>query len=404
MRYSLTVLFLFAATVPCWAPDWPQWRGPQRDGISPETGLLKSWPAGGPRLVWKIQGLGEGYSSVSVARGQIFTQGQRGDQQFVLSFDAATGKKLWEAPNGRAFREQRGHGPRGVPTVDGERVYALAADGSLACLHAATGKVIWGINIVERFRGAVPNWGISESPLVDGERLIVMPGGSAASVVALDKNTGKPLWQSQSDEAGYSSAIAFDLGGLRQIAAFSGGAAMGLAAHDGKLLWRYPKVSNRVANIATPIFHNGHVFVSSDYGTGCALLRLVADGGGVKASEVYFSREMKNHYSTSVLVGDYIYGFSSAILTAMKFNTGEVVWRDRSVGKGSVIYADGHLYCRGEDGVIGLVEATPTAYKEKSRFEIPRGQYPTWAPLAIADGRLFVREQDVLYCYDIKGA
>ena len=384
------------------AMEWPQWRGPQRDGISAETGLLKSWPAGGPPLLWKTGGLGEGYASFSVAGGRLYTMGQRGDQSFVLALDANTGKKLWEAPVGGAFRERRGHGPRATPTIDGNRLYAQSADGGLACLDAATGKRIWGFNVVEKFGGQVIHWGISESPLVDGERLIVNPGANGASIVALNKKDGSMIWKSQSDEAGYSSAIVFDAGKVRHLVAFTGEAAVGLSATNGELLWRYDRVSNRTANIATPIHRNGHVFLSSDYGTGGALLKLSPAGSGVKMDEVYFSREMKNHYSSSVLVGDYLYGFSSAILTAMKFLTGEVAWRDRSVGKGSVIYAEGNLYCQGEDGVIGLVEATPEAYREKSRFQIPRGAFPMWTLPVIANGRLYIRDQDTLYSYDIK--
>jgi len=397
-RFGL-LLLLGVATAP--AADWPQWRGPRRDGTSLETGLLKSWPTGGPKLAWKTTGLGEGYSAFAVVGGRLYTQGQRGDEQFILAYDTATGKKLWEAQAGRSYRERRGHGPRGTPTVEGDRLWALSADGTMVCLEAATGRRIWTVNIVQKFGSQVIHWGMSESPLVDGDRVIVMAGGSGASIVALDKNTGNLVWKSQSDEAGYSSAIAFDLGGVRQIATFTGEAAVGLAAKNGELLWRYPKVSNQTANIATPIFHDGHVFVSSDYGTGAALLKLTPNGGAVKASEVYFSREMKNHYSTSVLVGGHLYGFSSAILTAMNFRTGEVAWRDRSVGKGGLIYADGHLYCLGETGVMGLVEAAPQAYREKSRFEIPRGEFPTWTPPVLANGRLYLREQDNLYCYRI---
>jgi outer membrane protein assembly factor BamB len=385
-----------------WPADWPQWRGPNRDGKSPETALLKSWPAGGPKRVWKSTGLGEGYSSFAVVGERLYTQGQRGNQQFVMAFDTATGKKLWETQAGTSFRERRGHGPRGTPTVEGNRLWALSADGALVCLDAATGRRIWGFNVVEKHGGRVINWGMSESPLIDGNLLIVMAGGSGAGIVALDKSNGNLVWKSQSDEPGYSSAIAFDLGGVRQIATFTGDAAVGLAMKNGELLWRYPKVANGTANIATPIFHDGHVFVSSDYGTGCALLKLTPAGGGVKASEVYFNRDMRNHYSTSVLVGDHLYGFSGQILTAMKLSTGEVAWRDRSVGKGSVAYADGHLYCLSENGVVGLVEATPQAYREKSRFEIPRGEFPTWTPPVIANGRLYLREQDNLYCHDIK--
>jgi outer membrane protein assembly factor BamB len=230
----------------------------------------------------------------------------------------------------------------------------------------------------------------------------VTPGGSGAAVIALNKQNGNLVWKSQSDEAGYSSPMAVEAEGAKAIVVFTGDGVVGLAPKNGELLWRYDKVSNRTANIATPILQNGHVFVSSDYGTGCALLKLEPSGGSMKATEVYFSREMKNHYSTSILVGEYLYGFSSSVLTAMRFADGEVAWRDRSVGKGSVIYAEGHLYVLGENGTLALVEATPEAYREKSRFEIPRGAYPTWTPPVISNARLYLREQDSLYCYDIK--
>jgi outer membrane protein assembly factor BamB len=346
--------------------------------------------------------LGEGYSAFSVVGNRVYTMGQRGERQYVIALDAASGKKVWEVAAGGSFRERRGHGPRGTPTTDGDRLYALAADGTLVCLEAATGKQVWTQNVVEKFGASVIHWGISESPLIDGDRVIVTPGGRGAAVVALDKKTGGLVWKSQSDEAGYSSPIVFDLGGKRQIATLTGEAAIGLNAANGELLWRYDKVSNRTANIATPIFHDGHVFVSTDYGTGCALLKLTPQGGGVKADEVYFSREMKNHYSSSVLVGEHLYGFNSQILTAMRLRDGEVAWRDRSVGKGSVTYAEGHLYCFSERGVMGLVEATPEGYREKSRFSIPPGEFNTWTPPVIANGHLYLREQDNLYCYDIK--
>lgn len=395
-------VWALACCVPAFAADWPQWRGPHRDGISPETGLLESWPAGGPRLVWKTQGLGEGYSSFAVAGDRLYTQGQQGNQEFVLAFDTNTGKQLWKVPNGRAYHESRGNGPRGTPTTDGDRLYALAADGTLACLRAATGERVWGLSLIDKFGGHVPTWGISESPLIDGDRVIVTPGGPGASVVALEKLKGDLLWKSQSDPAGYSSPIAFDAGGSRKVVVFTAHGAIALDMKNGDFQWRYDKVANRTANIATPIVHDGYVFLSSDYGTGCALLKLTASTKAVNASEVYFNRDMRNHYTTSVLVGDHLYGFSSGILTAMKFLTGEVAWRDRSVGKGNVIYAEGNLYAFGEDGVVGLIRAAPQSYQEKSRFEIRKGSYPTWTPPVIANGKLFLRDQDNLYCYDIK--
>ncbi len=384
------------------AADWPQWRGTNRDGKSLETGLLVAWPAGGPPLAWKARGLGQGYSSFAVVGGRLYTQGQQGGQQFVLAMDVNTGKQLWKTPSGRAFGNERGDGPRGTPTIDGNRLYTLAADGTLVCLDTETGKRIWGVNIVQSFGGGVPRWGYSESPLVEGDRVIVAPGGRGAAVVALNKATGNLIWRSQDDAAAYSSAVPFDAGGARGLAILTADAAIGLNPKDGSLLWRYGRIANEVANIATPIVHNGHVFVSTDYGAGCALLRLTQDGGSVKAAEVYFNRDMRNHYTTSVLVGDHVYGFSSSILTAMSFATGKVAWSHRSVGKGNCIYADRRLYCLGEDGAVGLIDPTPAGYKEVSRFEIPRGSNPTWTPPVVADGKLYLREQDNLYCYNIK--
>ena len=384
------------------AADSPQWRGPNRDGKSAETGLLAQWPAGGPRLVWKAQGLGEGYSSFAVVGNRLYTQGQQGDREFVLALDVATGKQLWKAPTGRALSNDKGNGPRGTPTVDGNRLYAVAGDGTLVCLETDTGKRVWGTNFVADFKGREPRWGYSESPLVEGDRVIVTPGGPGASIVALNKTTGAVIWKSQSDGAAYSSAIPFDAGATRGLAILTASAAVGLNMKNGELLWRYTNVANRTANIATPIIDRDHVFVSTDYGTGCALLKLTPQGGSVQASEVYFNKDMRNHYTTSVLVGDYLYGFSSSILTAMEWITGKVAWRDRSVGKGNCTYADQRLYCMGEDGVVGLIEPTPKAYTEKSRFEIPRGSNPTWTPPVVANGRLYLREQDNLYSYDIK--
>ena len=392
------ILLLFAIIAP--AADWPQWLGPNRDGKSVETGLLDSWPKGGPRLLWKAQDLGEGFSAPAIAGDRLYIQGQQGGQELVMAYDVHTGKQLWKTAAGKPYsEEEHGNGPRGTPTVDGARLYALSADGTLVCLETATGRRVWGMNLVERFGGRPPKSGYSESPLVDGGRLIVMPGGPSAAVVALNKSTGDPLWKSQNDQAGFSSAIALDIGGTHALALLTAEAAIGLDAKDGALLWRYTRVSNKTANIATPIAHDGYVFFSTDYGTGCVLLKPTPDG---KTTEVYFNRDMRNHYTTAGLVGDYLYGFSSEILTAMEFKTGKVAWKDRSVGKGNCIYADQHLYCMGEDGAVGLIEATPAAYKEVSRFEIARGAFNTWTTPAIANGQLYLREQTNLYCYNVK--
>lgn len=383
------------------ASDWPQWRGIRRDGRAADTGLLRKWPEGGPAKVWDIRGVGAGYSSYSVAGGKLYTQGQKSGAQWVMALDAATGKAIWETRAGTAFPQDRGPGPRGTPTLDGDTLYSLSADGTLMSLAAATGKKNWEMNILSKFNGEQIKWGLSESPLVDGDRLIVQPGGKDHGVVALDKKTGNTLWHAGSDAAGYSSPIAFDFGGQRHLVVFHSAGAMGLNAANGWVMWKYNKVANQVANIATPLYHEGHVFLSSDYGTGCALLKLSKEGDRVNATEVYFNKDMKNHYCSSVLVDQHIYGFSAAILTAMNLMTGEVTWRDRSVGKGQIIFGDGLLILQGEGGQVALAEADPKAYREISRFDFGRGEYPFWTLPVVSNGHLFLRDQDRLACFKV---
>jgi outer membrane protein assembly factor BamB len=380
--------------------NWPQWRGPNRDGLSKETGLLKQWPAEGPPLVWKATGAGGGYSSFSIANGKLFTMGLRGDKEYVVAFDVATGKEVWAtaSPSG-AFHNDRGDGPRGTPTVDGNRVYALGGNGDLSVFDAATGKVIWTKNILREFGGRQITWGISESPLIVGNKLLVNPGGPGASIVALNKSDGAVIWKSQSDRAGYSSAIPVEVNGGTQVVFFTDQRAVGLDLKDGRLLWEYGRAANDTANAATPVARGNRVFISSDYGTGGGVVEIKPDN---TAQEIWFNRDMRNHHSSSVLIGDYLYGFSGPILTAMKFDTGEIAWRDRGVGKGSLVYADGRLYTFSENGVMGLVEATPTGYVEKGRFRIQQGNLPTWTHPVVAGGRLYIRDQDTIYAYDVR--
>jgi outer membrane protein assembly factor BamB len=386
---------LFAQT----GGNWPQWRGPNRDGISKETGLLKQWPAVGPPLVWKAVGAGRGYSSMAVANGRLFTMGLRADREYVIAVDVATGKEVWATPHGTAYRDSRGDGPRGTPTVDGNSLYALGGNGDLSCLDAKTGRIVWAINVLTKFGGENINWGISESPLVIDEKLLINAGGPGASIVALNKKDGSLIWKSQSDKAGYSSGMPVQIGNTMQVVFFTHRRAVGLDLKDGKLLWEYARPANDTANVATPVVRGNRVFISSDYGTGAGLVEIKADG---KALEVYFTKDMRNHHSSSILIGDYLYGFSSGILTAMRFDTGEVAWRDRSVGKGSLVYADGSLYALSENGVVGLIEATPTGYREKGRFRIQQDSLPTWTHPIIAGGRLYLRDQDTIYAYDVR--
>ncbi len=381
--------------------DWSQWRGNHRDGISAERGLLKDWPAGGPKLAWTVKGAGEGYSSFAVAGGKVYTLGARGGTEYTMAFDEATGKKLWEVATGSRFRNDRGDGPRATPTIDGGQVYAYGASGDLAVLDAATGKIAWKINVIEKFGGRNITWGLSESPLVMPDRILINAGGSNASIVAVNRKDGSLIWKSGSDEAGYSSGILVPFQGVPQAIFFSASHGVAVDARDGRQLWTYGKASNSTANVATPIARGNKVFFSSDYGTGAGLVALSGSGNKITASEVYFTREMRNHHASSVLVGEHLYGFSSAILTAMKFETGEVAWRDRSVGKGSMVFADDRLYLFSENGVVGLAEANPAGYKEHGRFEIRTGSLPTWSHPVVANGKLYLRDQDTIYAYSV---
>ena len=395
-----SLLLSLPAVVSNRAPDdWPQWRGPNRDGLSAEKGLLKAWPAGGPPLAWQAKGAGEGYSSFAVSQGRLYTLGARGDAEYVIAFDAASGKRLWERQHGRRFSNDRGDGPRATPTIEGDRVYAYGASGDLSVLDAATGEPYWTINLLKQFRGSNIQWGLSESPLVLNDRILVNAGGT---IVALRKTDGSAIWKTGGDEAGYSSAVGQKVGNVNQAIFFTSAKAIGVDIDSGRQLWSYGQVANDVANIATPIVRGNHVFLSSDYGTGSALLELTPSGNSVRAREVYFTRQMKNHHATSVLVGDHLYGFDSAILTALKFDTGEVAWQNRSVGKGSLVFADDRLYLYSEGGVVGLAEASPTGYREHGRFQIKSGRLPTWSHPVVSGGKLFLRDQDTLFAYDVR--
>jgi outer membrane protein assembly factor BamB len=398
----IAVLSLPAAVSNRSLDDWPQWRGVKRDGVSAEKGLLKDWPKTGPPVAWRATGAGAGYSSFATGNGRLYTLGARGGTEYAMAFDAATGKKLWEVPHGRQFGNDRGDGPRATPTVDGDRLYVFGASGDLAALESATGKVFWKVNVLEKFGGSNIQWGLSESPLVLSDRILVSPGGRGASIVALKKTDGSLIWKSLADEPGYSSAVLHEAGGIREAIYFTADRALGIDVESGKLQWSYSQVANRTANIATPIVRGNRVFLSSGYSTGAALLELTPANGRIDAKQVYFTRDMRNHHASSVLIGDHLYGFSDAILTAMKFDSGEVAWRDRSVGKGSVVFADDRLYLYSEQGVVGLAEASPTGYREHGRFQIQTGSLPTWSHPVVSNGRLFIRDQDNLMAFDVR--
>jgi outer membrane protein assembly factor BamB len=394
--------------------EWPQWRGPNRDGISPETDLLDPWPEKGPPLVWKATGLGGGYSSVAVVDGKIYTLGNKSGKEHLSALDAADGKILWSTPIGG------GDHSNGTPTVDGDRVYAVGLQGDLVCAKIADGQIVWKNNFGSDFGGKMMSgWGFSESPLIDGDRLICTPGGNDAMLVALDKMTGDTIWKAAmpnnvgpngQDGAGYSSIVVSHGAGVKQYVQLVGRGVIGVRADNGEMLWGYNRIANGTANIPTPIVSEDYVFCSSGYGTGAALLKLVKKQGGVEAQEKYFlnANVMQNHHGGMVLVGKHIYcgnGHNQGFPLCVNMLTGKVAWHPgRGPGQESaaIAYADGNLYFRYQNGVMALIEATPKKYHLKSTFQLPGTGQPSWPHPAIAEGRLYLRDQDLLFAYDIQ--
>ncbi|HUV62432.1 MAG TPA: PQQ-binding-like beta-propeller repeat protein [Sedimentisphaerales bacterium] len=404
------------------AADWPQWRGPNRDGICLETGLLKSWPEEGPELLWELSGLGTGYSSFSIVDGKLYTMGdievESRKVQCVLAYDLSTHQRLWTAEVGPPHND----GPRCTPTFDSGLLYAIGTSGDVVCVDAGTGKKRWSKNLQKDLDGGKnPGWKFSESPLIDGESLLCTPGGRDAVMAAIDKKTGQTVWKCSmpnigpngKDEAGYSSIIVAEAAGRRQYVQLTNKGVIAVAAKDGRFLWGYNKVANKTANISTPVAYGDYVFCSTAYNTGSALLKLTAANGGVEAEEVYFldAKTFQNHHGGFVRIGDYIYGghdHGKGKPTCLEVKTGKVMWQQDQPGGGSaaVLYADGHLYFRYQDDVMALIEASPEKYNLKSTFKLPRrpgmgGQ--GWAHPVIVDGKLYVRHSDVLFVYDIKG-
>lgn len=417
-RLGLTLCVLFVVLEgSLWAADWPQWRGPNRDGVCTETGLLKQWPKEGPKLLWEISGLGPGYSSVSIAKGRLYTMGDRDKSQFVYAFDLNTRRELWTARVGASHDD----GPRCIPTVDGDFVYAIGTSGDVVCVAAKDGKVVWTKNLLSDLGGASnPGWKFSESPLIDGDKLLCTPGGHKDVIAALNKKTGAVIWQCPmpdigkkgKEEAGYASIVISQGAGVKQYVTLTNEGTVGVSA-EGKFLWGYNRVANNVANISTCVVEGDYVFTSSAYGTGSALLKLVPEAGGVKAQEVYWldQKQFQSHHGGFVKVGDYIYGghnHNKGEPTCIDMKTGKILWHEANQpgdGSGCVLYADGNLYFRYQNGLMALVEATPTKYNLKSTFMPPArpgAKKEAWAHPVISDGRLYLRHWDVLFCYDVK--
>jgi outer membrane protein assembly factor BamB len=403
---SLTFLFHASSSV-ARADSWPQWRGTNRDGVSAETGLLKEWPAGGPPLAWKTDGLGAGYSGVSIADGGIFTMGDGPDSSFIYGLDEKDGKRLWSARLGRPGERGGYHGPRATPTVDGALVFGLGQFGDLVCVERNTGRERWRTSLSKDFDGRAGGWGYSESPLIDGDKLICSPGGPQGTLLALNKETGAVIWRTKdfTDSAEYSSPIVTEIAGERQYIQLTGNSVAGVAAGDGRVLWRASRRGS-TAVIPTPIFHDNHVYVTSGYGIGCNLFKITKAGSDFKAEEVYANKVMVNHHGGVVRVGEHLYGHSDrGGWTCQAFKSGNVVWSEKGIGKGSLVCADGHLYLRseGSKGTVALIEAAPAGYKEKGRFDQPqRSGKESWPHPVVANGKLYLRDQDLLLCYDVR--
>jgi len=407
---SLTALLAFSTlslSASAAGSDWPQWRGPDRTDVSKETGLLKSWPAAGPKRVWLFENAGQGYSGPAIANGKYFTLGTRDGSEILLVLDASTGKELWTAKLGEILDNGWGDGPRGTPTVDGDRVYALSGPGELVCLKVADGKILWKASMKE-LGGKRPNWGYTESVLVDGPHVLCTPGGAQGTVAALDKLTGKVVWQSKelTEAAHYSSIVPAKINGQAQLVQRNEKTVFGLAPKDGKLLWQ-TTFPGRTAVIPTPIIRGNDVYVTAGYGAGSKLVRISADN---KVTEVYENKVMKNHHGGVVLVGDHVYGHNDNGWVCQDFATGAEVWMNKSVGKGAVSSADGMLYCLDEKtGAVVLAAASPKGWTESGRFTLdpqskirsPKGHI--WTHPVISHGKLYLRDQELVYCFDISG-
>lgn len=413
----IAVLFMLAAlSAFAVASDWPQLRGPNRDGISGETGLLKAWPQDGPKLLWRMGGLGQAFSSLAIVGGRIYTMGFQGDVDYVMAIDAATQKVLWSTPTGKVYREEHGDGSRCTPTVDGALVYALSGVGDLVCLDTATGKELWRKNMSQDFGARMPHWGWAESPLVDGDHIVVTPGSASACVVALDKKTGAVVWKAalpdgtlKKDGAGYASLAVSNGGGVRQYIAFLAAGVVSVAAKDGTFLWASEHPANSTANCSMPVVSGDYVFISSAYNSGSVLLKLSPANGGVKVDEVYFDRTFQNHHGGVVLLGDCLYGghgSNAGLPVCLDFKTGTDRWRapEPSV-KGSsaaITAADGMLFFWYDKGLVAVVAAQPNEYKVLCTFATPEKTTSSWAYPVISDGRLYIRDHDNLFCYDIR--
>jgi outer membrane protein assembly factor BamB len=410
------------------ADDWPQYRGPARDDISAEKGLLPQWPEKGPKLLWTCANAGTGYSGPAVVGNRYYTIGGRGDSEYLIALEIEKVKddapvEAWSARVGPAFEWQGNQwsaGPSSTPTVDGDAVFALGGNGDLICVAAADGKERWRVNLPGQLDAEVNpigggpkklGWGFTGSPLVDGDRLICLPGGPKGTVAALDKRTGKVAWRSAAltEQAAYTSPMAAEIEGVRQIVVLTNEGIRGIAAGDGRLLWRFDsRLSTEVVN--SPMVRGSLVFITVGAGRGCTLVRVKRTGDTFSAEEVYSNKNVANHHGNVILLDGHVYGSSEGKgWVCQSLESGELAWFERSkVPSGAVTYADGRFYCLGERGAVALVEASKAACTVLGRFALPRPSTlrkpkgGIWTPPVVANGRLFLRDQELVFCYDVR--
>ncbi len=414
---ALCLISVFLSTVRASPSDWPQWRGPERNGTSAERGLLKEWPKEGPKLLWQVDDIGDGYSTPSVVGNRIYLMSNRGmENEFVQALSTKDGKPIWTTRVGNVGSPNQNPPypkARSTPTIDGNFIYALGSDGDLACLETKTGKLRWTKNIRKEFGGQPGEWAYAESPLVDGDVVVVTPGGAQATMIALNKKTGALIWKSAipgGDAAGYASAVVVNGGGRKQYVQLLTKGMVGVDAQTGEFLWRNKEVAKGPAQYFTPVARNDYVYGGA-LGVGGVLVRVKSEGSGIAAEQVYFTRGLPNGIGGAVVVGDTIYGTEAgATLVAADLLTGKVKWQGKGIGWSSIASADGLLFLHGISGEVALVEATPEGYREKGRFTPPAqpkkkqaGPFPegAFAYPVIANGRLYIRDLGTLWAYDV---
>jgi len=406
MRQTVLALAILFAVLPVegGSADWPQWRGANRDAISPETGLVDVWTEDGPRVLWRID-IGPGYSSVTVSDGKLYTMWDKAASQYLFCLDGSSGEELWRFSLGKTFRNHYGNGPRVTPVVDGELVYAVGTDGLLVAVNKASGELVWRHDLPGEFGTKLPTYGFSSSPMVVGARLLIEAGGKGATFMAFDKKTGELAWSSQSDRPAYSSPIDVSIDGVRQVVFWSAHGLHAVAPDDGKLLWKHSwetfcPVTGDPLNTGTPIFvPPDRIFISS--GSGAALLRISREAETFEVEPVWKSEHTRSDVNTAVRLGNYIYGFDRSILQCLDVRTGEVKWQARGFGRGSLIAADGKLFVLGEAGNLAIVAASPDGFVQKGDAEVLSGN--NWTSPSIAGGRLYLRNHEELVCVDVKG-